>query len=577
MENSNSEMAEENLYGMVVRLENILNGANFNKLEKLASKAREQYLKILSNRIEKLKNNRHEPEVSPEEVEKEELYAEEYDANIDFLQNRMPETYSYEERCYIYELYDNIINSMFGPHEYEDKKLWIAETFSREEVVSDIDILKGVRDFLIKNLPKPKSKYLEDKISELEKLAKRISGYNDKQIALAIDRNVLFENYHRVINILRRIALSGHSVDLIIDYNGFEPEKTDFNSKVPYEYNEREYEILLRLNESGYLKSIRFSEFFREDFVPFDKKNTWSFYKVCQANFDVMRLAQNIRSEKFSPFEALLFMNIYIDNFNYYGMATTDEKTRTFLTAEKSKNKEYGDYVGETDAFVCTGYGSFGKATIDAYNDNNIKCMPITISFYRNKEKTKKYFASHTALLVYLKDNKYGIDGYYIWDPTWAVSNDIQFVLFPVGDLSKYKKYNIMVDHIGEYNRIQNYLFMTRTEGEQGKTLNTLEKEFAKNGTPIKIRQYYDALVSIYTDIENSSNYHSDSLKLLTPSEIALSTLNYTICNLTSFDPENAENGFYQEIREYFDLHSDEYPNWQKNWNKYLNDIIYKE
>ena len=91
-------------------------------------------------------------------------------------------------------------------------------------------------------------------------------------------------------------------------------------------------------------------------------------------------------------------------------------------------------------AFVCTGYASFAKAIMDEIGNKNIKTTLVPIDFYYKGTSRKKYSATHLAVLIEIKDEKYAIDGAYIWDPTWSI-NTLDFVLSPISDLKKFKKY----------------------------------------------------------------------------------------------------------------------------------------
>ncbi len=85
--------------------------------------------------------------------------------------------------------------------------------------------------------------------------------------------------------------------------------------------------------------------------------------------------------------------------------------------------------VIEGDKIVCVGYASLLKALCNrVFDDKDLVAFNQTVTIYNDNEEV---VGSHESNYVYLKDDKYGIDGFYYVDACWDAvsehSNDKPF------------------------------------------------------------------------------------------------------------------------------------------------------
>lgn len=117
-------------------------------------------------------------------------------------------------------------------------------------------------------------------------------------------------------------------------------------------------------------------------------------------------LVQDIKNSNLSPFERYIAVYNIVKQFKPYKENYEDGDQSRFL-----KNILYNDYI------VCVG---FARLLEDLARRVGVPAKKISIDVaLLNKEEETFDYAGHARVLVYLKDPKYGIDGYYIADPTW--------------------------------------------------------------------------------------------------------------------------------------------------------------
>ncbi len=529
---------------MIIRIEDLLNGVPFETLRQNVEEYAYNYRVALSKRIKDLNN--HEFEESEIMAEKEIIKTLE---KIKDLGNSLTDI-PMKEKEEIYDLYRNIINNKYGPHEYEGNSIFFFEEFSKDDFLNDIDIFSEVLNFVIKNMKRPNYIYKLEKLKYYKNLRRKISE-SSKKLTLAIDRNILFKNFDKVIEILKNI--DDYAIDLIIDYDGMKLDKNDWNERVPYSLNEEEMKKLIELKDINLrddikcsIDDIRFSDFYKINFLPTEIKKLWTINDVIKANKFIMDFKQMIEKENFSSFETIVFMAIYINKFNYYGNATYDEKTRTFITAEKSIKKDDLNITGnEKDAFVCTGYASYCKELIDKMQNKNIQAFLVPLSFYKSRTHTKKWTSNHMILLIKIKDDKYNIDGYYLWDPTWTVDNQFQYLLYPVEDVENFTRYEADIVNPHEISRIRKYIVTIRFNNHDKNVNNEFIKQYGGN-RPIKVKQFHDALKAIYTKINRSKNFHFSDSKWSNGEEFANSIIDsVTLSPYDDFVKDKTHNDFY--------------------------------
>lgn len=171
-----------------------------------------------------------------------------------------------------------------------------------------------------------------------------------------------------------------------------------------------------------------------------DYTYTWSIEQVENSNAQIVDCANQVKSLHMSPFEML--MDVYIRQTN---MVYVSEEENESPALSRSV---YG--VTNGNKIVCVGYSALIQAIINEINIPNIKVFQNQVIVKDTENLTKE---GHRNLVVYIKDEKYNLDGYYYLDPTWdsvyRKNKDIrlQYFMLPLSDISKLKGYNIL------YNR----------------------------------------------------------------------------------------------------------------------------
>lgn len=547
--------------GIVLRVEDLFAGKSFPSMLKVSSEISSYYIDVLYQRLnglyEELRN------LPPEEEDED---YQEYLSLIE-LSQRNQATYSQKDIVRIYNAYMSAI-STYGPHEDFGKPTIFSEDgYDLSDLINDKDILNGVRARIPLLAKGPARAEIYKLISNIKGAISRINRSSYERICLAVNREFLFENMAEIQKKLRKISHE-HNIDLVIDDDGSKFEENNSKSRVPYSYSASEMSKISEFKDASHVYRLYFSEFFKETFLPFDRKELWSYSDVLYANLSKNDTAKSMRKRNLTPFEAILFASTKISEFKYTGAALNDEKTRTFLPAEDTIYfEEFMKKQGK--AFVCTGIASYAKSLIDEFGNGNIECTIIPIDFYYKKTNRKKYASTHHALLVKIKDEAYGLEGYYFWDPTWSNDGTLDFVLAPIEDIKRFKRLYAKIDH-RQSSKVTKFLKAPRENqiGDYESVPNTLFDDYvSEQGKPIKIEIYKKALISMYSKDENFS---SDPELL---ENVANSIINSTIHCLTSFDPETASGDFYKQMRDYYLKNISKYPDWKTNWLDYNSKI----
>ena len=161
-----------------------------------------------------------------------------------------------------------------------------------------------------------------------------------------------------------------------------------------------------------------------------DMAKTWTLEEVERANGSIMSLANKIKNQDYSPYEKLLSAYIKVTSKQY-----TKENITDHYSASRSV---YG--VLNSNKIVCVGYGELLEAILHEIGDKNIKVYQNHVCCSSDNINQD---CTHRTLIVYLKDEKYGIDGYYYLDPTLDSLNNIKDIpklthfLVPIADIDK--------------------------------------------------------------------------------------------------------------------------------------------
>lgn len=156
----------------------------------------------------------------------------------------------------------------------------------------------------------------------------------------------------------------------------------------------------------------------------------WTIPEVENANSQLKDVSNNIRSHNFSPLENLL--NAYLT-----------VKSKEYKKAEESEHASHSRSlysVLNSDQIVCAGYNSLLISIMERVDDKNIKLFYNSVDVSKNGVDISSH---HANLVVYIKDDKYKIDGYYYIDTTWdsGVTKALNFFMVPINDIKNINTY----------------------------------------------------------------------------------------------------------------------------------------
>lgn len=149
------------------------------------------------------------------------------------------------------------------------------------------------------------------------------------------------------------------------------------------------------------------------------------FVKVKEDKFSINEYIQNEKmlydmispAINLSPYEKFLYAYDIVKHFKKYQENKED----------KSMSRGLYKVINNNDYMVCVGYATLLKDLLTKLGINSVKYSVSVDTGFDNvnimksviDEDVKTNMAHHARLLVNLKDEKYGIDGIYISDPTW--------------------------------------------------------------------------------------------------------------------------------------------------------------
>ena len=266
------------------------------------------------------------------------------------------------------------------------------------------------------------SKYYYKYPSEIIPLESAVADYwkkkeKDKSLKFVVlmDKKFLFDEtfmleYKKVVEYLK-----SHDID-------------------PYEIGFSINDQQRRFSSEEWTILKKYDVFFKKQGISFgfeDMERTWGVQEVEIANKKIVQTADEIRKQDLSPYEKILMAYLKVTSRKY-----TKEDEGAHYSSSRSVFGVLND-----DNIVCVGYSEWLKSIAKELGDENIK-------IYRNSVKTsrdgKTFNAGHSNLIIRIKDEKYGIDGYYYLDPTWDSGHeegkyvpDITYFMVPLSDIDK--------------------------------------------------------------------------------------------------------------------------------------------
>jgi len=242
-------------------------------------------------------------------------------------------------------------------------------------------------------------RYGNNKESFLKCYKEKLKQYKDlKFVVLFSKKDFLTLNLDEAKNLLSNILkkdLKPHQIVFSIE------GKSDFNKK-EWEKVEEFYIFLSKKNiEFGFEDSDR----------------TFTPYKVLNAKKQINYMAKPFLNKGLSPFEKLVGVYSLITQRQY-----VEESQQEHWSQSRSL---FG--VLNSDRLVCVGYAALIEEIFKKLGEKNIIVYQNNVGCSKDN---KTLSSLHRNLIVYCKDEKYNINGYYYLDPTWDRSDDKSFPSF---------------------------------------------------------------------------------------------------------------------------------------------------
>ena len=196
----------------------------------------------------------------------------------------------------------------------------------------------------------------------------------------------------------------------------------------------------------------------------FDYKDVFDYQSVANADKIIKEQANAIKKNNYSPLEKLLHSYLIVSNREY-----EDENKRTDnLSISRSV---YGVLNG--DKIVCAGFSEYIKALVNEIDDPNLTVFANNISV-QNYKKGKIDNGPHQNNIVYIKDDKYKIDGFYYLDATWdeGEKETLHFFLLEIDNVKNIKSYSTKIEMRDFYEELvkkRNRISKYRAQKNKGK------------------------------------------------------------------------------------------------------------
>ena len=139
--------------------------------------------------------------------------------------------------------------------------------------------------------------------------------------------------------------------------------------------------------------------------------------QILNANSKIDRMVEKLKSSDLSPYEKVLFLRNILQEREFY-QASNSNLSRDLYSVLNTRN------------IICVGYANLMDVILNELNDENIKSHSESLvqTAYNGSEEF------HEINCIYIKDEKYGIEGYYNLDVNCYEGTYTQF-MSPVKDV----------------------------------------------------------------------------------------------------------------------------------------------
>ena len=237
--------------------------------------------------------------------------------------------------------------------------------------------------------------------------------------------NGYYEKVQKVINYYVQGGISKNEMVVCLNINQYFP-KEDGQQDTSYSFNSNQWQTIEKVKEK--MDNIGVS------FVFEDQTSSFTPNQVKCANDKIQITANDIKEKNLSPLESVFMAYKSVISKKYLEV---DDISSNYGIARSP----YG--VLNSNNVVCVGYINWFKAILDELNLSDVKLYINDIAVIDEMK-----FGYHKNGVIYIKDEKYNLDGYYLIDPTWdSIKNDdladdirLNYFLVPLGDIPKIKR-----------------------------------------------------------------------------------------------------------------------------------------
>lgn len=167
----------------------------------------------------------------------------------------------------------------------------------------------------------------------------------------------------------------------------------------------------------------------------------FTFKQTLKANRDIKKVASKIKNattikngekQKLSPFEKLMIAYEYVTNFAYNDNEYLNLESRHWVPVLN------GDYI------VCAGYASLMKVLCEEiFSEEEVKVFLHKLDVHPKKRNNH-----HQNNIIYIKDDKYNIDGLFYLDSCWdSIDRNKEkhhsYFCLPIKDILQLKNHNL--------------------------------------------------------------------------------------------------------------------------------------
>ncbi len=213
-------------------------------------------------------------------------------------------------------------------------------------------------------------------------------------------------------------------------------------------------------------------------------RTNFSLEEIKNAKKQILDFANKVKSQNLSPIEQLLSVYFHVTKREY-----KDSINETRIELSRTV---YG--VLNFNYIICVGFSELFEAIMNEINTKDVK-------IYQNSLVVNN--SRHSDLIVYVKDKKYNVDGYYFLDPTYDSRYDrpqayrLSFFLIPLNDMKKINS-TITLDDYTELN------YTSRDDGKNRDILEHYRKYNTTEGNiSLKANEGYIGITTLKEILEN--------------------------------------------------------------------------